>query len=43
MYDVQEEGLSLLMVDGDGPNLMGRDLLGKLKVNLANIHSLAQL
>ena len=33
-YDVQEE-------DRDSSNLMGRDWLGKLKMNLAHIHSLA--
>ena len=40
-YDVQEEYLSLLLVVGDGPNLKVRDWLGKLKMNLANICSLA--
>ena len=40
-YNAQEEGLSLLVVDGGGPNLIGREWLGKLKLNLAIIHSLA--
>ena len=40
-YDVQEEYLSLLLVVRDSPNLMVRDWLGKLKMNLANICSLA--
>ena len=36
-YGEQLLQLSVHVVEGDGPNLLGRDWLGKLKINLANI------
>ena len=37
---VKYEELSVFMVDGNGPNLLGRDWLSKVKVNLGEIFSL---
>ena len=39
-YEGQREVLSVLVVDGKGPNLMGRDWLAKVKV-MPQIHSLS--
>ena len=40
-YGEQCTHLIVHVVDGEGPNLLGRDWLGKLNINqLANIHTL---
>ena len=39
-YKELEEELSFLVVDGNGPNLLGRDWLSKCRVNLGEIFSL---
>ena len=38
--DDQREKLSLLIVDGDGPNLLGRDWLRKLRVNWSQLNQI---
>ena len=40
-YGEQSLQLIVHVVDGQGPNLLGRDWLGKFKINeLSNIHTL---
>ena len=39
-YNNQEAELNLLVVSGDGPNLLGRDWLGKIKLNWTGIYNL---
>lgn len=39
-YDQQEATLSLLVVQGNGPSLLGRDWLQQLQLNWQKIHSL---
>ena len=39
-YQTQQEDLNLIVVEGNGPSLLGRDWLQKVKLNWAEIHSL---
>ena len=39
-HEDQEDVLSVLVVEGTGPNLVGRDWLSKIKVNFWEVHSL---
>ena len=39
-YNNQEAELNLLVVSGNGPNLLGRDLIGKIKLDWSGIYNL---
>ena len=41
VHEGQQQGLSVLVVPGTGPNLLGRDWLAVLKLNWAKVHQVS--